>query len=76
VLSMAEARRHPHNIARAAFTSVAGVEQPRPAPRFSRTDSAVSRPPARPGEHTDLVLSEWGFAAGEIAALRASKSIA
>jgi alpha-methylacyl-CoA racemase len=76
VLTMAEARRHPHAAARGSFVSVGGVEQPRPAPRFSRTDSAISRPPARPGEHTDEVLAEWGFGASEIAALRASKSIA
>src|SRR5262249_43059304 len=37
VLSFSEARAHPHNSARKSFVSVAGVEQPAPAPRFSRT---------------------------------------
>jgi len=76
VLSMSEARRHPHNVARGAFVDVAGVAQPRPAPRFSRTDSEVSRPPARPGEHTDEALRDWGFDPREIAALREQKAIA
>ena len=76
VLSMSEARRHPHNVARSAFVDVAGVAQPRPAPRFSRTDSEVSRPPARPGEHTDEALRDWGFDPREIAALREQKAIA
>jgi alpha-methylacyl-CoA racemase len=76
VLSMAEARRHPHNVARGVFVEVAGVEQPRPAPRFSRTDSAIQRPPARAGEHTDEALADWGFAPSELAALRDRKAIA
>src|SRR5687767_12441708 len=37
VLSWSEARRDPHNIARKSFVDVNGVQQPAPAPRFSRT---------------------------------------
>ena len=70
VLSMAEARRHPHQRARDAYVEVGGTLQPRPAPRFSRTDAAVQGPPAGDGEHTDAVLADWGFSQGEIAALR------
>ena len=70
VLTMAEARSHPHNRARGTFVEVSGIEQPRPAPRFSRTDSGIQRPPAEVGEHTDEVLSEWGWSDDEIAALR------
>ena len=76
VLSMAEARRHPHNVARGTFVEVGGVEQPRPAPRFSRTDAAIQRPPARVGEHTDEALGDWGFSAAEITALRERRGIA
>src|SRR2546430_418169 len=36
VLSWSEARQHPHSAARAAYQTVANVEQPAPAPRFSR----------------------------------------
>jgi alpha-methylacyl-CoA racemase len=75
VLTMSEARAHPHARARSAFVDVAGVAQPRPAPRFSRTDSAVQSPPAAAGANTDEVLSEWGFAAAEIAGLRDAKAI-
>ncbi|MFI5315483.1 MAG: CaiB/BaiF CoA transferase family protein [Myxococcota bacterium] len=75
VLSMAEARRHPHNVARGTFVAIAGVEQPRPAPRFSRTDAAIQRPPARAGEHTDEALSDWGFSAAELAELREKNAI-
>ena len=37
VLSLAEAPRHPHNVARGMFVEVDGVVQPAPAPRFSAT---------------------------------------
>ena len=36
-----EAARHPHNAARKVFIERHGVTQPAPAPRFSRTPSAV-----------------------------------
>jgi alpha-methylacyl-CoA racemase len=70
VLSLAEAPLHPHQRARGNFVEVAGVVQPAPAPRFSRSRGAVSRPPPEVGEHTDEVLAEWGFAEAEIALLR------
>lgn len=61
VLSLAEAPLHPHNQARAATTEVAGIRHPSPAPRFSRTPGAITRAPARTGEHTAAVLADWGF---------------
>ncbi len=76
VLSMAEAPAHPHNVARGTFTEVAGVPQPRPAPRFSRTDSEIQGPPPHAGQHTDDVLGELGFSAPEISALRESGAVA
>jgi alpha-methylacyl-CoA racemase len=76
VLSMAEAPEHPHNVARGTFTHVAGVVQPRPAPRFSRTDSEIQRPPSHAGQHTDEVLADYGFGADELAVLRESGAIA
>jgi alpha-methylacyl-CoA racemase len=75
VLSMAEAPAHPHNAARQTFTSVAGVVQPAPAPRFSRTPSAIQRPASWPGEHTDEALADWGFDAEELATLRKAGAI-
>ncbi|WP_326537488.1 CaiB/BaiF CoA transferase family protein [Pseudorhodoferax sp.] len=60
VLSMPEAPDHPHMRAREAFIEVGGQRQPAPAPRFSRTPSAVRSAPPRPGQHTEEVLREWG----------------
>ena len=75
VLSFTEAPSHPHNVARGTFTEVAGVVQPRPAPRFSRTDGAIRRPPPHAGQHTDDVLAEAGFSADELASLRDAGAI-
>ena len=75
VLTMAEARRHPHNRARGTFVEVAGVEQPAPAPRFSRTAAAIQSPPSAPAADTDAVLADWGFSQGEIARLRDEKAV-
>jgi alpha-methylacyl-CoA racemase len=75
VLSLSEAPEHPHNRERATFTEVGGVVQPAPAPRFSRTPGAVARPPSFPGQHTDEVLSDWGFAGDEVAKLREAGAV-
>lgn len=70
VLSMQEAPHHPHNRARGTFVELDGVVQPAPAPRFSRTPSAIQRPPAQPGEHTEEALRDWGFSAAELKQLQ------
>ncbi len=58
VLSLDEARVHPHHVARGAFAQVGGIPQPAPAPRFSRTPSS-----ARPACETDLatVADRWSL---------------
>jgi alpha-methylacyl-CoA racemase len=76
VLSMDEAASHPHNVARGTFETRDGVVQPAPAPRFSRTAPELDRPPAFPGQHTDEVLADWGFAEDEVAALRDAGAVA
>jgi alpha-methylacyl-CoA racemase len=76
VLTMEEAPKHPHNVARGTFTEVAGITQPRPAPRFSRTDSTIERPPPHAGQHTDEVLVDFGFGIDELTALRDAGAIA
>jgi alpha-methylacyl-CoA racemase len=58
VLDWEEARRHPHLVARSTFVEHEGVSQPAPAPRFSRTVSALSRPAPYAGEHTEEILGE------------------
>ncbi len=76
VLSMEEATRHPHNVARKTFIENGGMTQAAPAPRFSRTGASVAGPAAHPGQHTDAVLTRLGFDAHEVAALRQSGAIA
>ncbi|MCB0986682.1 MAG: CoA transferase [Microthrixaceae bacterium] len=76
VLTMEEAPSHPHIAQRGTYTEVAGLTQPAPVPRFSRTPGAVARPPAHAGQHTDEVLGEWGVPAEVIADRRASGAIA
>jgi alpha-methylacyl-CoA racemase len=75
VLSMHEAPNHPHNRMRGTFVEVEGVVQPAPAPRFSRTPSSIQRPPAKPGEHTEEALQEWGFSAAEVEQLHGCGAI-
>jgi alpha-methylacyl-CoA racemase len=76
VLSMTECQDHPHIKARDTFVEVAGASQPAPAPRFSRSQPKIERPPPHAGQHTDEALADWGFEADEIAALREAKAIA
>lgn len=61
VLSLAEAKDHPHLAARGTLVERDGFVQPAPAPRFTRTPTEPPTPPARPGAHTRDVLAEWGF---------------
>jgi len=72
VLSFSEARRHPHNVARASFVTRANVEQPAPAPRFSATPAAVRRDPPERGALGGEALADWGFDDAAIARLRAA----
>ena len=72
VLKMSDAAAHPHNVARGTFVEVAGVTQPGPAPRFSRTAAEISMPPAHPGQHTREVLTDWGIPAERIEELLGS----
>jgi alpha-methylacyl-CoA racemase len=76
VLAIDEAPEHPHAQARGNYVTVAGIKQPGPAPRFSRTKPEIKCPPPEAGQHTDTALSDWGFTATEIAELRAAAAIA
>lgn len=66
VLSLGEAPQHPHNVARGSFVEVDGIVQPAPAPRFSRTPSAMPTKPDIPGQSTAPAMAKWGFAHEEI----------
>jgi alpha-methylacyl-CoA racemase len=75
VLTLEEALGHEHSVARSAFVPVDGVLQAAPAPRFDRTPAAVAGPAARPGEHTEEALRDWGFDPTEIADLITKQAI-
>jgi len=70
VLSWSEARRHPQAVARESFINVANVEQPAPAPRFSRTPGTVGGAPPERGAGGAQALAEWGFDAAAVKRLR------
>jgi alpha-methylacyl-CoA racemase len=70
VLSMSEAPHHPHNQARGTFIEVAGVQQPAPAPRFSRTSPPVPKAASPVGSDTEAVLRSAGFSESQIQSLR------
>jgi len=70
VLTLDEAPRHPHNVARQTFVEIDGVVQPAPAPRFSATPGAIQAPPPAIGGDNDAALADWGFSGGEIEALK------
>ncbi|UYO44279.1 CoA transferase [Rhodopseudomonas palustris] len=57
VLTMSEATKHPHMVAREVFINHEGHTQPAPAPRFSRTPSAA-RPPVQ--AQIGDVVKAWG----------------
>lgn len=76
VLTLEEAPKHPHNVARGTFIEVGGFTQQAPAPRFSRTPPGTPSAAPYPGEHTDAVLAEFGFTDEEVAALRAKGAVA
>ena len=76
VLSIPEAIEHPHNVDRGTFVDVAGIRQPAPAPRFSRTAPEISSPPPHAGQHTDEVLAAAGFDPDRVAKLREAGAIA
>jgi alpha-methylacyl-CoA racemase len=75
VLSLEDAPKHPHNVARETFVEVGGVTQPAPAPRFSRTPGAIQGPAPRAGANNDDALADWGFEPDEIIALRTAGAL-
>jgi alpha-methylacyl-CoA racemase len=62
VLDWDEAIGDPHNTARNTFITIDGVTQPAPAPRFSRTPTAVPRSARVSGDDTHEILGKWGLA--------------
>ena len=75
VLSMAEAKDHPHMKARNTIIDFNGFPQPAPAPRFSRTSPEIQGPPPEIGEHSEAILKDWGFNETEITDLKKDQVI-
>ncbi|WP_422024788.1 CaiB/BaiF CoA transferase family protein [Pyruvatibacter mobilis] len=75
VLSIGEAKDHPHNKARETIVEIDGVVQPNVAPRFFGTPSEIQGPPPSAGGDTDAVLGEFGFSADQIAGLKDKAAI-
>jgi alpha-methylacyl-CoA racemase len=59
VLGLFDAPKHPHLAARQTFVTADGHVQPAPAPRFSRTPSAIQGSPAVPPVDAADVLAQW-----------------
>ena len=76
VLSPGEALVQPHMTARRTFVDDWGVDQPAPAPRFSRTTATLDKRPSAPGADTDVALAAWGFSPDDIAKLREAGAVA
>jgi alpha-methylacyl-CoA racemase len=60
VLTISEAARDPHIVARGSLVEHEGVIQPAPAPRFSRTEATLGTPPTTAGAATVEALEAWG----------------
>ena len=74
VLDLEEAYEHPHLKARKTFVEVAGVMQPAPAPRFSRTQPDTPQPPAEASRANAFAALKGWIADDKVAALAAAGS--
>jgi alpha-methylacyl-CoA racemase len=71
VLETSELAEHPHLKARRTIVSVDGIDQPAPAPRFSRTPAAITQPPLPAGSQSAQALTAWGLDEGVVRRLLA-----
>ncbi|WKN60826.1 CaiB/BaiF CoA-transferase family protein [Rhodococcus opacus] len=73
VLSLTESLDDAHLRERGTYVDVAGIRQPAPAPRFSRTPAAAVTPPCTPGDNDHRsVLHSWGISG--VAPMRETRS--
>ncbi len=75
VLDFTEALKHPHNTERNTYIDVAGMPQPAPAPRFSRSECGEPSPPHAEGADYESVLLDAGFSAGDIDEMKKSGAL-
>ncbi len=76
VLDMDECLTHPFATERELFETHGGVTAPAPAPRFSRTPTAIRNTTFDPAADTQDALHAWGLSEPVIAALREKGVIA
>ena len=76
VLDMDECLTHPFANERGLFETHGGVTAPAPAPRFSRTPTAIRNTTLDPAADTQDALRAWGLSETAIAALREKGVIA
>ncbi len=76
VLDLDEAPGHPHNVERGTFpVGPDGEIHIAPAPRLERTPGTLRQREPRMGEHTEEVLAELGYGAGDILELEQNGAI-
>ena len=75
VLSIDEARNHPHMKSRNNFISIDDVIQPSPAPRFSKTNSESPKKAPKVGENNEEILLQIGYTKDEINSFKERKII-
>ena len=76
VLTMAEAPAHPHAAARQMFALVGGVQQPMPAPRFSRSAPSLPKAPQVSTRDEALATLRSWFGGERFTQLEASGTLA
>ena len=69
VLSMVEARGHPHNRARQSFVKSGRLERPAPAPRFSHGPPALAAVPSTVDREPARILTRFGLREEEVETL-------
>jgi alpha-methylacyl-CoA racemase len=72
VLSLTEARDHPHNRARQSFVTSGRLERPAPAPRFSQSPQTLGSAPTAADRQPKSILARFGISDEEIEALAMS----
>jgi alpha-methylacyl-CoA racemase len=75
VLSLREAPRHPHNVARETFVELNGVTTPAPAPRFSATPATIQFAPRPVGHGARQTLLDWGVSPQQIEELASGATL-
>lgn len=76
VLEPDEVPQNRHMKERESFVDIAGLVQPRPAPRFSATPPADPDPAQANGQDTRAVLGELGYTADRVAELLSRGAVA